>query len=741
MFDRFVKHYARINPQRIPEDSRALRASVLASIVIAEITILAMGYYSTINVILVPALTVAGFYVSWRRRRLRNLGLKFILSLLVIAATIFFMRELVGSLYDTRLPLIKLFLWLQVLHSFDVPARRDLKFSLGSGLTLIAAGAVLATGMMYLAGLALFSAAAAVSLVYFNLSEQSARAVLSLPARTRSMVVFGAVVWMAGLAAAIPIFLLLPQGTQARLHSLPISDLHRIFGDFSGGVANPGYSNEGNPFVGPPQYNPDSYYGFNQYMDLRSRGNLSDDIVMKVRSDDYNYYRGLVFDVYNGMGWEIGDDRTVEVQSDTQPMDLNLPDYAFFRSRSQVESFYIEADLPNIIFASWRPVSLYFPADRIKIDSFASLRSPYQLTEGSVYSVVTEQPTYFPETLRKYPRQNDPEPAGDFLTLPWNDDLARVKSLATEVTRDYANRYDQVVALERYLKDNYRYDLGIAPQTSGSDSVAYFLFEEKAGYCEHFASAMTVMARSLGIPARVVTGYAGGSYNPFTGLWEVKQSDAHAWVEVYFGSMGWVSFDPTPGFETPSPGDEQRSSWIAGSLFSYLGDVLGSGPVGRVLGSVGGSAGAVMGAVKDLPLLLMAALGLGFTALAFLLKKTFRALTRKRRLQRQVAATLADDYLSQGTLKEYFGVVTRLYQQGIWRRPDETLRQFAARASRFLGAHEFEDLSGMVEVVRYQQPDAESTGESWNARARELSQTVLKRMDLATESTSADRRQ
>lgn len=715
----------------------SLRVSVLTSILVAEVAVLAMGYYSSPNVILVPALTAGGFYVSWRRRSLRNLRLKFVLSMLVIGATIFFARDLVSSLYDTRLPLIKLFLWLQVLHSFDVPARRDLKFSLGSGLTLIAAGAVLATGMMYLAGLVLFAAAASVSLVYFHISEQSARADLTAPTRDWKIVAYGGAMWVACLIVAIPVFLLLPQGTQARLHSSPLSDLHRIFGDFSGNVVNPDYGHDGNPFDGPPQFSPHSYYGFNDYMDLRSRGNLSDDIVMKVRSDDYSYYRGLVFDVYNGMGWEIGNDQTVEVQSDTQPIDLQLPAYAYSRSRSRVESFYIEADLPNIIFSSWQPVSLYFPADRVKIDSFASLRSPYQLTDGTVYSVMTEQPTYYPEILRKFPRQKDPATADNFLKLPWSDDLAQVKSLATEITRPFSNRYDQAAAIERYLKDNYRYDLGIAPQTSGRDSVAYFLFEEQAGYCEHFASAMAVMARSVGIPARVVTGYSGGSYNPFTGLWEVKQSDAHAWVEIYFGSMGWVSFDPTPGFETPGPENPERDPWIAGSLFSYLGNVLGGGPAGKVMGAAGGVAGTALGAMNGLPLGMIVIAGLLFTALAFASHKAFKAMTRERRLRRRVAQTLSTEYLQERTLREYFEVVTQLYHQGLWRRPEETLKQFATRVSRFLGAKEFEDLSRMVEIMRYK--EAVPAG-GWNTRARELSLAIKQKMPVATSRSSAARR-
>jgi hypothetical protein len=89
----------------------------------------------------------------------------------------------------------------------------------------------------------------------------------------------------------------------------------------------------------------------------------------------------------------------------------------------------------------------------------------------------------------------------------------------------------------------FRYTL--QPQLLGRDSVDEFLFEQQAGYCEHFASAFTVMMRMGGVPARVVTGYQGGYFNPIGGHWVVRHSDAHAWSEVWLQGRGWVRVDPT----------------------------------------------------------------------------------------------------------------------------------------------------------------------------------------------------
>ena len=104
---------------------------------------------------------------------------------------------------------------------------------------------------------------------------------------------------------------------------------------------------------------------------------------------------------------------------------------------------------------------------------------------------------------------------------------------------------EQAQRLETYLKRNYRYTLDVqAPgQLSAIDD---FLFEQKAGYCEYYATAMVLMLRGLGIPTRMVSGFLQGEWNEFGQYFTVRQQDAHTWVEVYFPRSGWYPFDPTP---------------------------------------------------------------------------------------------------------------------------------------------------------------------------------------------------
>jgi len=149
-----------------------------------------------------------------------------------------------------------------------------------------------------------------------------------------------------------------------------------------------------------------------------------------------------------------------------------------------------------------------------------------------------------------------------FLQLP--DLSPRVRDLATRVTRDATTPYDKVAAIEQHLRQNYRYSLDIASDMASLPAnpelnprvnpVEAFLFSRKTGYCEHYATAMVMMLRTQGIPARLLTGFLPGEWNEFGNYYTVRQRDAHAWVEVYFPASGWVTFDPTPAEVAPARG-------------------------------------------------------------------------------------------------------------------------------------------------------------------------------------------
>ena len=138
-----------------------------------------------------------------------------------------------------------------------------------------------------------------------------------------------------------------------------------------------------------------------------------------------------------------------------------------------------------------------------------------------------------------------------YLQLPPLD--PRIPELAKQVTSHVEAPFDKARAIEGYLRAHYGYTLDLSgpPQ---ADPLTYFLFQKRAGHCEYFAAAMTVMLRSVGIPARYINGFLTGEYNDVGGDFVVRASDAHSWVEANFPGFGWLTFDPTPPSDDKPPG-------------------------------------------------------------------------------------------------------------------------------------------------------------------------------------------
>jgi len=136
-----------------------------------------------------------------------------------------------------------------------------------------------------------------------------------------------------------------------------------------------------------------------------------------------------------------------------------------------------------------------------------------------------------------------------YLQLP--EESGRLAELTRQLTVQSATPYEKTSVILQHLLSNYRYSLD-ADTTASTHPIDDFLFTRKTGYCEHYATAMVLMLRSVGIPARLVTGFLATEWNDFGSYFTVRQRDAHAWVEVYFPHSGWVTMDPTPAVESIS---------------------------------------------------------------------------------------------------------------------------------------------------------------------------------------------
>jgi len=131
------------------------------------------------------------------------------------------------------------------------------------------------------------------------------------------------------------------------------------------------------------------------------------------------------------------------------------------------------------------------------------------------------------------------------LQIPDTIDTQSLSLLARQITAEAQTDYARALSVETYLRKNYTYSLDVnqAPQKRFLDD---FLFRSKRGHCEYFATAMVMLLRSLGIPARIVNGYYSTEWNNLAGMFTVRNRDAHSWVEAYFDRYGWMTFDPTP---------------------------------------------------------------------------------------------------------------------------------------------------------------------------------------------------
>ncbi len=197
-----------------------------------------------------------------------------------------------------------------------------------------------------------------------------------------------------------------------------------------------------------------------------------------------------------------------------------------------------------------------------------SVRSEKEVKARETYTVTSSVSNATPAQLRT---AGDDYPAWvtqRYLQLP-DSVPQRVRNLAATVTADAETPYDKAEAIKEYLTTKYPYTLAVEPPPFDADGVDHFLFEQKKGYSEYFASAMTVMLRSVDIPARMVTGYTTGNKVINQDIYVVLDSNSHGWLEVYMPNYGWIPYEATPGRAIPAavqPEEDAETSTL------FIGD-------------------------------------------------------------------------------------------------------------------------------------------------------------------------
>ena len=535
------------------ENSLEGRAFVFSGFCVAVLAIVLYGQDYVVPAAGVAA-TAIGHVISYRGRlRKRRVLGQALLASLVFAGLAYFIADSVLALFGGVLPQANFAIALVAVTSFDLKTRRNC-------YSILYLAAVYAWDYPFGILIALWAICLAGFWMASHLRRMEAR--LSAPPAALAAVVLGA------LALGLVGFVLVPQ--PASFAPTPLFVSLPNFVSFKGELENPAL-----PLVqvsGDPS-------GATSSVDLHFRGRLGDSPVMYVRTGAPAYWRGLVFDTYRGGVWTTSARGFRVMQPFIPPR--QLPPAPPNNLGTFVQVFRVLRPLPGVISAAYPIQSLYAPVTSLREDAYGTFYTPDLLRPGQTYSVVS----YLPNLTAKVLQADVALSLADGVGPSYLDSSAlsqRARELAqTAVSGHSANEFDEVMALTNYLQTNFRYSQQLGHVPAGRDPVDWFLFDVKIGYCEQFATAETLMLRSLGIPARLATGYSTGSYDPVLDQSVVRERDAHAWVEVWFPNHGWVPVDPSPGF-TALAATQFPSHWAAGGLARLIPHLELGAPLGAI---------------------------------------------------------------------------------------------------------------------------------------------------------------
>lgn len=257
------------------------------------------------------------------------------------------------------------------------------------------------------------------------------------------------------------------------------------------------------------------------------------------------YWRSRSYDNYQNGVWQS----TITNRELYTPNSGPLPYADWYGRVESVIQITVKSNL-RTIYIPGQPITLSRPSQLVmqryadKTVEVNSITIDPVIRPGELYETRTSVANPTVQELRnagiEYPR----EITDRYLQLPRNLP-SRIQTLAEKITSGKTNPYDQAVAITNYLRKEISYVSPIPTPPSGQDAVDWFLFNQKSGFCQYYASAEVLLLRSLGIPARYSVGYAQGEPDETRTQFTVREAESHAWPEVYFPGIGWVEFEPT----------------------------------------------------------------------------------------------------------------------------------------------------------------------------------------------------
>ncbi len=295
--------------------------------------------------------------------------------------------------------------------------------------------------------------------------------------------------------------------------------------------------------------------------------NLNQNIVLLVKSSAGGQYLAATsFDKYDGHSWSTAAVSSSQLPANKRTISEGLPVHLVTQHITVVTSNGEQH--PNI-FGAWQIAGVDQPTILLINKTTGSLvavlrNNGQRLATGDQYTVQSYVSSADITMLRSIPLPADAPPLppnyngplptayynpailSTYLQLPKIDH--RVKDLALQLTAGAHTMFDKAEALENYFRTSFTYSTNVN-LSPGVEGTAWLLFHSKhSAFCNYFATAMAVMARELGMPARVVIGYTPGTFDAKAQDWVVHGSDAHAWTQIYFAGYGWINFEPSSGF-------------------------------------------------------------------------------------------------------------------------------------------------------------------------------------------------
>ena len=499
---------------------RFFQFSLLGLVASGYLAVAASGFLDT------PAIALTAAGLALRAALIAGL-LRFDLSerftnLVTLAYTAFFAADYFLLSRSFLSATVHLLFFLAVMKVLTARSNRDYLYTAAIAFLELLAAAILSIGFHFFLCLALYMLFAIAALTSSEIRRSLQSSAVTARGTPRSfcprLSLLSALVALAILAVTAGLFFLLPRTAEAAFSHL-----------VARGVLLPGFSNSVN---------------LGEIGELRTSSRPVMHIrIWSARAVGPMKWRGAALSDFDGRRWTnpAHPPRPLLVDNEhlvLAPAGLRPPGW---RVNYHVD---MEALANDTLFFAGTPETLDLKARVLYLSDGGALGLGHPTPQGFQYDAYglleappERAPVRFPPPVLPLAQRER------YLQLPPTD--PRIADLAARFAAGATGDLARARALERHLRTEYRYTLQL-PAREPADPLAHFLFTRRQGHCEYFASSLAVMLRLQGIPARLATGFQSGVYNPVSGLWLVRASDAHSWVEAWIPGYGWTTFDPTP---------------------------------------------------------------------------------------------------------------------------------------------------------------------------------------------------